>query len=102
MPLDVAEDTLSLGEFHDLVVGFANTPGTHTHASVNEWRWPMTRESFAVQLQAVWFFNANRAKDVAAMQWEWPWRPADAVSDAERERLMAVLEKHSAFNRPDD
>jgi hypothetical protein len=75
----------------------ASTPGTHTHASEQEWEYPATWAEIATVWHAQRFLNLHRDKDSAPLMLPYPWTDADAVTPEERQAAEEVLERRSAF-----
>lgn len=95
----VTSGELLFGESIALVEGLMAEQGTRTHAAVAGWAWPMTRAEHFAQMQLAAFLNVHRDRDKhpAPMSFPVPWPDPDAVTPAEREALVAELERRSVF-----
>lgn len=92
---------MPFGEAIDLVHGLADTPGTRTHAELNDWSWPATFTDLAIISHAEWYMNVHRnPKKTGEITYPRPWsdqKPTVVVSDEERADLRARLVASSPF-----
>jgi hypothetical protein len=90
---------VTFGEAIDLVDQLIREAGTHTHASVNGWSFPMTNAERSAQIHALAFLNVHRdvKKHPKPFELPWPWPERDAVTDDERKSLTAQLDRRSAL-----
>ena len=102
MSIDALGRTVTWGEAIDLIEVLTATPGTHLHAALADWAWPATVAELAAIDHAEWYMNRHRdtKKHRELIELPRPWsgvkKVAD-VTDAERERLRAVLIASSPF-----
>lgn len=81
----------------DLIDTLADKDGTHTHASVNGWAWPLSRSDMVLQLLTTAFINAHRSERSPTFTMPWPWNHKPVVSPERREQLEKQLQRRSAF-----
>jgi hypothetical protein len=94
----------SYGEAIDLINRLQLEYGTHVHAAVNSWGWPMTIGEIDQRIATTAFLNVYRDRQQHSEPFdaEWPWNSVDAITPQERERYEKVLAANSAFGPDND
>jgi hypothetical protein len=95
--IDKAGITYPYGEAIDLVMVLAETPGTHTHASENDWEWPATWAEIASIAQSQRFLNLHRGEGTPPVSLPMPWPESPKVTAEEMREAEKTLERRSAF-----
>lgn len=99
MRLDDIGETVSYGEAVDLIGGLSAEAGTHTHAAVHGWAYPLSNGEIYSQLLAVAFINTHRdrKKHPQPLEASWPWPDRDEVSPEELAHYEQMLARRSPF-----
>ena len=85
-----------------LVTGLLNEQGSHLHASVNDWTYPLSMETMFAGVLYVTVKNALLGEGEQPIEMPWPWDKPDTppeVTAEERAELQTELNAHSAFGQ---
>lgn len=99
LSLDDAGDRYTFGEAADLIFGLAATEGTSTHASVQSWRYPLSKTDRMLQhlVELTAAVHRDPKKQPQPISLGWPWPEQSDVTEEEREALTQQLIARSAL-----
>lgn len=85
-----------------MVKGLLNEQGTHLHAAVEGWSYPMSMDTMFAGVLYITVKNALLGEGEKPVEMPWPWDAAETapeVTDEERTTLQTELNAHSAFGQ---